>query len=80
MTVLSPLTAVRAFLIVLYGFYQCRPVGRRNRENKDSQNFSVAFWLILNKKEKTATMKPQLPSTTPKTLVFLLQLAFKRFY
>lgn len=43
MTVPSPLTALRAFPIGLYGFYQCRPVGRRNRENKGSQNFSVVF-------------------------------------
>lgn len=58
MTVPPPLTALGAFPIGLHGFYHCRPVGRRSRENKGSQNCSVAFWFILNRKEKSNKEAP----------------------
>lgn len=79
MTVPPPLTALGAFPIGLHGFYHCRPVGRRNRENKGSQNVSIAFWFILNKrKEQQWTPSSQAQLST--TLVLLPELASKGFY
>ena len=58
MTVPSPLPASGAFPGGLHSLYQCRPVDRGKRENKGGQNLTVAFGLILNKKEQRAMMSP----------------------
>lgn len=79
MTVPSLLTASEAFPVGLHGFYPCRPVGRGKRENKGGQNLNVAFWLILNKTEKRATVRPQLPlpPTAPQNICPLALVGFQ---